>query len=122
MDQHQSRMMALMDACEEEEGEEEGGLGVQHGFTRWSARSPSLRSIRGWAKRQRASAGSRHELQSMRHDVEHAVCPDDIMGPNLPKTFGSGAWKQRTPRRYLKVSFKPQSSCKQQCYRQCGKR
>ena len=109
MDQHRSRLIAIIDACEEEEGEEEGGLGVQHGCTRWSAASQSLRSIRGWAKRQRASAGSRHELQSMRHNVEHAVRPDDIMGPNLPKTCGSGAWKQWTPRRVLGVSFKPQS-------------
>ena len=109
MDPRRSRMIGLVDACEEEEGGEEGGLGALHGCGRWSAASQALRSLRGLAKRRRGSAGSRHELQSLRHNVEHAVRRDDLMGPNLPKTFGSGSWKQWTPRRVLDVVFKPQS-------------
>lgn len=130
MDPRRSRMIALLDACEEEEGElgeeeegegelgaeeegegelgeEEEGAGGSAG--RWSSASQALRSIRGWEKRRRRSAGSRQELQSLRHNVEHAVRSDDLMVPKLGKKRGSGSWKEWTPRRVLDVAFQHQS-------------
>ena len=113
MDERRSRVLALIDACDLSSDHEEG-LGVgggigRAGLGRWSSGSQSLRSIRGWRSRRRRDSGDRCELQAMRHNVEHAVRSDDIMGVVLPKTRGSGGWKQWTPRRVLDVAFKSQA-------------
>ena len=110
MEPRRNRIVALVAAaCEEEEDEEEGEVDVAPGGSRWSSASQALRAIRGWHKRERSSAGSRHDLQALRHNVEHAVRGDDLMTPKAAKECGSGAWKRWTPRRVLDVVFQNQS-------------
>jgi hypothetical protein len=104
MDPCRNRIVAIVEAaCEEEEDE------VAPGGGRWSSAFQTVRALRGWQKRERSSVASRQDLQSFRHDVEHAVRGDDLMTPKAAKECGSGAWKRWTPRRALDVVFKPQS-------------